>query len=329
VSESPPGTGDIFIAGCARSGTTWLQTRLASHPEVASVPETHLFPAILGPADQSWRGSLARLDPPDADDRQFIGLPTVLTSGQFDEWLRELCATVRTTALAATPGAHRFLEKTPNNVEHLDLLRRLLPGARVVHLVRDPRSVVESLLLLSSPPVTRARVWAPSTVEKATELWARFVPPALARADDPNVHLVRYEDLVAGPEAFLGVLAFLDLDVGRAALPIEQAGSSPSALREHIRMPGEAARLGLDHAEYYPGFSFHDRAPDQVRTLSRFEERYVLERCAPTMAVLGYPVEARRPLPAPVFHARRAARTTRRRSRAAVGAALRALRGVP
>ena len=33
----------VFIIGSARSGTTLLQSMLASHPEVYSFPETHFF----------------------------------------------------------------------------------------------------------------------------------------------------------------------------------------------------------------------------------------------------------------------------------------------
>ena len=33
----------IFIVGVARSGTTLLQSMLASHPEIHSFPETHFF----------------------------------------------------------------------------------------------------------------------------------------------------------------------------------------------------------------------------------------------------------------------------------------------
>ena len=33
----------VFIVGSARSGTTLLQSMLASHPEVYSFPETHFF----------------------------------------------------------------------------------------------------------------------------------------------------------------------------------------------------------------------------------------------------------------------------------------------
>ncbi|MGC1525664.1 MAG: sulfotransferase, partial [Phormidesmis sp.] len=33
----------LFLVGCARSGTTLLQSLLASHPGVASFPESNFF----------------------------------------------------------------------------------------------------------------------------------------------------------------------------------------------------------------------------------------------------------------------------------------------
>ena len=39
----------IFIVGPVRSGTSWLQTMLAEHPDIASPPETHVFTNYLAP----------------------------------------------------------------------------------------------------------------------------------------------------------------------------------------------------------------------------------------------------------------------------------------
>ena len=46
---------DIFIVGPARSGTSWLQTMLAEHPDIASPPETGLFVEFLAPMERAWQ----------------------------------------------------------------------------------------------------------------------------------------------------------------------------------------------------------------------------------------------------------------------------------
>src|SRR5947208_10995760 len=45
----------VFIVGAQRSGTTWLQRLLASHPAIAGGQESHLFSGYLAPLWQRWR----------------------------------------------------------------------------------------------------------------------------------------------------------------------------------------------------------------------------------------------------------------------------------
>ena len=35
----------VFIVGVPRSGTTLIQSLLASHPQIETFPESHFFPA--------------------------------------------------------------------------------------------------------------------------------------------------------------------------------------------------------------------------------------------------------------------------------------------
>lgn len=48
--------------------------------------------------------------------------------------------------------ATRLLEKTPAHARQLELIRAVRPGARFVHLVRDPRATVASLIEKSRRP---------------------------------------------------------------------------------------------------------------------------------------------------------------------------------
>lgn len=65
----------IFVVGCPRSGTSWVTTLIASHPDVVMVPaETHVYRLIYEPfIDRptwnhkrrlsSWKGILRRYGP--------------------------------------------------------------------------------------------------------------------------------------------------------------------------------------------------------------------------------------------------------------------------
>src|SRR4051794_20996297 len=107
---------DIFIVGPARSGTSWLQTMLAEHPDIGSPPETGLFIDFLGPVQRAWSGHQAQARSALAHEhlQNLQGLATVLTDAEVLEWMRQLYATVRGRVLDAKPGASRLLEKTPD-----------------------------------------------------------------------------------------------------------------------------------------------------------------------------------------------------------------------
>lgn len=96
---------------------------------------------------------------------------------------------------AETAGKSRFGEKSPHHCLHVDRIHRIHPGAKFIHIHRDPRDVIASRL---SVPWTRS-----SHLYLARE-WARIVTGQMAASQrlGPDVHMtLRYETLVADPEA--------------------------------------------------------------------------------------------------------------------------------
>jgi hypothetical protein len=158
-------------------------------------------------------------------------------------------------AVAAGACAHAgrtaFVQKETWAPLWLDALLDLAPGARLVHIVRDPRDVVASF--------TQQR-WAPSDPVEA----ARFYAGVMARWREvraavpaDRVHEVRLEDLVADPRGVLtGVCDFYGLpwddallahDLGRARagrwrrdLPAESHAAVAAVLRPWIEAYGYA-----------------------------------------------------------------------------------------
>ena len=45
--DHPASSHSTFLVGCPRSGTTLLQSLIASHPQVYSLPETNFFRLLL------------------------------------------------------------------------------------------------------------------------------------------------------------------------------------------------------------------------------------------------------------------------------------------
>ena len=132
-------TAPIFIGGLMRSGTTLLRVLVARHS------------AIFGGLETFWFDpeALARWREPDGPRqrllREFFEVGAAdferLKAGRADgvaffDAFMDFCA--------HRAGRRRWVEKTPDNVLHLDLIRRHWPDATFLHVRRDLRDVYAS-----------------------------------------------------------------------------------------------------------------------------------------------------------------------------------------
>jgi hypothetical protein len=197
----------IFIVGCPRSGTTLLQSMLASHPEVVSFPETHYFSALA--PKPWWRLGPLIPDPALAKSR-FEKSAELLGSEELkglaptgSRWKRKW---VRTFAkmldgAAVKSGASAWIEKTPEHLSFCPIISRYIEGVRFIHILRDGKSVVSSLVdVTRKHPEHWGGVW---DVEKCVGFWNRAVLKHRKYASKPGHMLVRYETLAAAPEPVL------------------------------------------------------------------------------------------------------------------------------
>ncbi len=182
------------MIGSPRSGTTWLQSLLGAHPRIASPQETDLFTRFVTPMRESWDWQM-RGTPEDWVTRRLKGLPSLLTSSEFDRCVNVLINDVFAAALALKPGADIVLEKSPSHSLDVATIAHYLPQTNFIHVVRDGRDAVDSMLAASKG---WGAFWAPQSVTRAAELWVKYVRGAQAARDQPNrYHEIRYEDLKA------------------------------------------------------------------------------------------------------------------------------------
>jgi len=284
-----------FIVGAPRGGTTWLQALLGAHPDVATSQELDLFSRYVPLLSDAWRYELSR----STDDR-IVGLITVMTQDEFDDALRSFAASVHRHVLALKPTATLVLEKNPTYSLHVELIDRLVPDARFLHLIRDGRDVTASLVAAGR---SWGRRWAPGTVRGAAQVWRTHVEAAQqASAFGSRYHEVRYEDLLErGEEELLTAFRFLDLEADtelcreivesqRFSGAGEERPLSPSIL-----FAGEALRR-FGPASEPPGFFRSGRSGGWSSTLTPRDLRICAEVFGDLLVSLGY--EASTPQPA-------------------------------
>ena len=233
-----------FIVGSPRSGTTWLQMLLLQHPTIVSVQETHVF--------SEWIHPLLSTTARQREAGRTVGLSAILDHDQMIDIARSIYGGVIDRAVEGHPDAGVFVEKTPGHVRFVRTILELYPDAKILHVVRDPRATVASIVAASQ---SWGRSWAPSDAASAARLWRRSVVAGLEIPELTSGTLqVRYEDLASdGPAVLVGVLRTLgiasDIDECRAFVaactPESLAGGDvqgPSGMRGPV---AETARRAV------------------------------------------------------------------------------------
>jgi hypothetical protein len=195
----------VFIVGSASSGTTLLGVMLDRHTQFACGPELYAFdklqiyrpfPLVKRNFARWLRRGLVsdgQIDTPNFFDSRPAYFCDATLLGQFMQQagsLREFFDLFFHNYLTRR-GKSRWTEKTGSNAYHLREILRLYPLARVVHLVRDGRDVLCSLLKRDPRPY------------HAASHWLYNVSAAIAWRGHPAYLEVRYETLVGQPEQTL------------------------------------------------------------------------------------------------------------------------------
>ena len=215
----------VFVVGSPRSGTTLLQSVLATHSELFSIPgETGLF------SNQNIFG------------RRHFGLSWEENRALFRESRDLVDFFDRAVALLASRnGGGTFVEKTPQHVLRLEFLMRRFPNARFLHVVRDGRDCYVSAKGHSGIPQT-------SSAGRFARYWARCVDAPLRLEGHPALETVRYEDFVrSAPHELDRVMRFLSLRSETGQLDPARFGSHKRGRRDEfhlLRSPVSDLRVG-------------------------------------------------------------------------------------
>src|SRR6185437_9619269 len=180
------GPQPIFIIGMPRSGTTLLDRLLGANPAVASTGELRDFGQQM-----RWMTDHCGVLAP--DERVLECLPTL----DFPELGRRYLAQTQWRAR----DRRYFIDKLPANWVVAGLIHKALPGARIVHMIRDPMDVCFSnfrAFFSDGYPWSYDQTALTAHYRQyrtALEHWHRTLPDVILD--------VAYADLVANPEATL------------------------------------------------------------------------------------------------------------------------------
>ena len=267
----------IFLVGAPRSGTTWLQALIASHPCVSTGPETHFFEAIAPLVDFYQKPS------PRPD-----GLKEYLSEEEF--W-NEIANLFHRTVSNVPPPERKpyfFLEKTPQHVFHIDIILRCFQEAYFIHLIRDPRDVVASILRAAK---TWGKGWFPDSATIAAELWKHSVVEAKKisqKIKDPKRFFeLRYEDLKADtPGKLAAIFDWLGLKYDNVLLQNIIIQNELKKVKEKGQFP--AVKFPKKSGTITEPKEFFGAGKRDKKYLSLLQKLQVEHICADLLVSIGY-----------------------------------------
>lgn len=203
---SDPSPRPLLIVGMPRSGTSLAEQILAAHPGGHGAGELPVLPAICQQLEQRlgspYPGFLPRLtrELADASGAAYLGHLAKLT-----------------------PGSERVVDKLPHNFLYLGLAALVLPGARVIHCVRDP---VDTCLSCYFQSFRETHAWSTDLAwlghyhrnyRRLMDHWREVLPLPILELE--------YERLVTDPEPTIReLLTFCGLDWDPACLHHAESG---------------------------------------------------------------------------------------------------------
>ena len=197
------GSEVIFIVGMPRSGSTLYEQILSAHPQVEAASELPDLNLLIHEESHRRRRPFPDWIPAlDAQDWHRLGREYLARTSR---WRRD---------------APRFTDKMPENWKFAGVLRAMLPGAIVLEPRRDALETAWSCFKQQfyqqphfSCDFTDLAIYLRGC-EHAMDAW---------RARDPqHIHLLRYEALLADPEARI-----------RELLAVCRLGFDPACLDSH------------------------------------------------------------------------------------------------
>lgn len=281
MSSQAKSQGPVFIIGTERSGSNLLRLMLQAH-SAFTIPHPPHFMKYLAPVAASY-GDLASPE----NRRTLVRDALRLLRAHIHPWEHTIDEAAVVDASSPSvfgvvaaiyeqyrgqAGAKRWGCKSTFMVDYVDEVILEYPDARFIWLVRDPRDVAasaKSSVFCHFHPLLTAKLWVAEQERAAA---------ALDRLGPGQVHLLRYEELVAQPrEQLTRLCEFL-------GEPFEEA------MLEHHRQPAAHQIARLSESWSNSDRPVNDKSVGRHAKGLSDEERGLVEQTAGAMMErLGYP----------------------------------------
>jgi Sulfotransferase domain len=245
MSTNGNGAGYAFIVGHRKSGSTWLLNLMSLHPDIRGLMETNLFQLVWRIKDPKLRNDWLFTQSPWSEGGMknlpryrlmHLAAPLLKSTKPAlalkkeerpatlpDLAVRDLLALRRELRNVESPEEYiqRFfhfqkdclqprrylLEKSPRNVQRMDNIQEIFPGARMIVIYRDGRDVV-----VSDRFFTRDHLGQTFDFAQGVRDWKSDMESHLTGAERYPVFACSYEKLLAeGPTVARDLFRFLGL----------------------------------------------------------------------------------------------------------------------
>ncbi len=217
----------VFVVGMPRSGTKLLRDLLNGHRDVAIFPnESHFIPYF-----QKRYGARTDLNNRLVFQELFCEVAATtfgrrlaargiilseehwrngMKGGTYADFLDALFLTYRTMTGCSVVG-----DKTPEYLTQIPILSELFPGARFIHIVRDPRDYALSM----------RNAWN-KNMARAVQRWKTHIRKYIKDVNARSIAevTVRYEELLAAPDLVLSrICEYLGIPFVPAMMTIRES----------------------------------------------------------------------------------------------------------
>lgn len=184
----------LFIGGCGRSGTSFLQKIIISHSKMEGGPEFDFLQPLL----MTYRRMIT---PFHIERQQYF-----YDRESLDDYLKTFINSTLLNRHKDKESIEFFSEKTPNNIDVAEELLTLFPDAFFLNIIRDGRDVLVSHFDVEKRFIDSGKAYNKRNFEfeYVCSLWNKSVNSYWALSKNPAfkdrvINLI-YEDLLQDPK---------------------------------------------------------------------------------------------------------------------------------